>query len=425
MKKILFLSIAFCVFALVNAQKVYFIYLQSETNTPFYIRIADKVLSSTAEGYLILPKLKDSTYSFSLGQSGKSEAQFSVTINKGDRGFLIRTVNGQTSLFDLQTLSVQKPVSAPTSAIIQTAVRDDNFTKLLAKAADDTTLLTQAIVLEQPKPSPPQEKPKPQEDLTVKVNDEVPAKETTALPVTDSSNVVVAVPVPEAPKASETKDTAFVAIAQKDSIEKKDSLIATATPISSPEREPVKAESPEEKFEKSIVTKKSESSTSDGFGLVFIDTYGAQVDTIRLTIPNSLLAFADTSQKQSEAKGFLEISNQTESLAKGGSVSNISATKPSCTAIASDDDFFKLRRDMAAKKTEADMLQQASVYFKNKCFRSEQIKYLSTLFLSDKGKYGFFNAAFLHVSDQDKFIALQSEMKDPYYINRFRAMTAN
>jgi hypothetical protein len=71
------------------------------------------------------------------------------------------------------------------------------------------------------------------------------------------------------------------------------------------------------------------------------------------------------------------------------------------------------------------MIAQARKYFKNKCYRTEQIKYLSTLFLTDEGKYRFFDAAYLHVSDQDKFISLQSEIIDSYYLNRFKALIAN
>ena len=92
---------------------------------------------------------------------------------------------------------------------------------------------------------------------------------------------------------------------------------------------------------------------------------------------------------------------------------------------ANDDDFFKLRRDMAAEKKDQDMIDEARKYFKSKCFRSEQIKYLSTLFLTDNGKFNFFDAAYLHVSDQDKFKGLESEMKDAYYINRFKALVGN
>ena len=50
------------------------------------------------------------------------------------------------------------------------------------------------------------------------------------------------------------------------------------------------------------------------------------------------------------------------------------------------------------------------------------IKNLSTLFLNDDGKYKFFDAAYTHVSDPENFSSLAAELKDEYYINRFKAM---
>jgi hypothetical protein len=65
----------FCLVAvafLSHAQKIYFIYLQTETGEPFFIRLNDKLYSSTASGYLILPRLIDSNYTFKLGFPGKN-----------------------------------------------------------------------------------------------------------------------------------------------------------------------------------------------------------------------------------------------------------------------------------------------------------------------------------------------------------------
>jgi len=44
------------------------------------------------------------------------------------------------------------------------------------------------------------------------------------------------------------------------------------------------------------------------------------------------------------------------------------------------------------------------------------------LFLNESGKYKFFDEAYLYTSDVENFSALQSELKDDYYINRFKAM---
>ena len=80
---------------------------------------------------------------------------------------------------------------------------------------------------------------------------------------------------------------------------------------------------------------------------------------------------------------------------------------------------------MEAKESDEEMISEAKKAFRSKCYSSGQIKNLSSLFLNDEGKYQFFDVAYRHVSDQHKFISLQSEIQDSYYINRFKALIGN
>ena len=80
---------------------------------------------------------------------------------------------------------------------------------------------------------------------------------------------------------------------------------------------------------------------------------------------------------------------------------------------------------MAAVIGDENMLNEAKNYFMTKCFATEQIKNLGLLFLNEKGKFDFFDLAYTYVTDPDKFTVLQSELKDPYYINRFKAKLRN
>ena len=189
----------------------------------------------------------------------------------------------------------------------------------------------------------------------------------------------------------------------------------------------------------SKVKKWSESSTTQGFGLVFIDDYDNGVqDTIRLLIPNpeKIEVPVSNNKEPKEEKKFIEIENKDE---KNKEETKLAEVKPvveqvtsskqtssnNCTVVADETDFLKLRKQMAAKESDDAMISEAKNYFKTKCFTSEQIKNLSALFLNDENKYKFFDAAYNYVSDADKFSALQNEIKDEYYINRFRAMLRN
>lgn len=77
---------------------------------------------------------------------------------------------------------------------------------------------------------------------------------------------------------------------------------------------------------------------------------------------------------------------------------------------------------MVVRESDEAMVEEAKKYFKTRCFTTEQIKNLSALFLTSSGKYQFFDAAFQHVSDQEHFTSLQSEIKDDYYLRRFKAL---
>ncbi len=190
---------------------------------------------------------------------------------------------------------------------------------------------------------------------------------------------------------------------------------------------------PGEVYKRSTIIKKSESSTTDGFGLVFIDNYQDGVkDTIRIIIPNPKPVVSPVKEAPKEERKFLDINadlprNKEEKTTEvKHAVSELpivkQAAKNNCVAEAVESDFFKLRKKMAAIEADDDMVNEARKYFKTKCFTATQVKYLSSLFLSDSGKYKFFDMAYSYVSDIENFSSLQAELIDDYYINRFKAM---
>jgi hypothetical protein len=75
-----------------NAQQVHFVYLQTENSQPFYVKMNNKVVSSSPEGYVILPNLVDNTYEMVVGfpKNEFPEEKFTVTVDKRNEGFLIK-----------------------------------------------------------------------------------------------------------------------------------------------------------------------------------------------------------------------------------------------------------------------------------------------------------------------------------------------
>ena len=173
MKKITILLLALVYFTCAKAQKVYFIYLQSENQQPFYARMGERVHNSTPGGYLILSKLRDSTYSMNIGVQGSQtpEQLFSITLNKKDQGYLLKNF-GESGwgLFNFQSLAITKPAQINQVNLVKTEKRESNsFTDLLAKAADDSTLKERPVILKT-------ELKKPEDSISVVVKQEVVEK---------------------------------------------------------------------------------------------------------------------------------------------------------------------------------------------------------------------------------------------------------
>ncbi|OYW16841.1 MAG: hypothetical protein B7Z54_09330, partial [Sphingobacteriales bacterium 12-47-4] len=61
-----FLAILILTVLAASAQRTYFLYFQTDNQQPFFLKMGEKLYSSTASGYLILPKLKDTTHFFSI-----------------------------------------------------------------------------------------------------------------------------------------------------------------------------------------------------------------------------------------------------------------------------------------------------------------------------------------------------------------------
>ena len=450
-----------------SSQKVYFVYIQTESEQPFFVKMNDKIQSSTASGYIILAKLVDSTYNFSIGfpQNKWPEQNFSVAIGKKDHGYLLKNFNEKGwGLFDLQTLAVQMAIGG--KANIEEKPKLDNkdvsaFTEILSKAADDPSLKEKPVLpkIEERKTDVAvQEVIKKEEPKAEIKNDPVVAKPIEVVETvivkneeskTEGKEVVIPKPVQtnEQPVAKKEE----VKIEAKEQVAVKPVEILDQPIVKQEESKVELKEQPpatqveEEKivttelYKVSQVKKWSESSTTEGFGLVFIDDYdNGMKDTIRLVIPNPKPVVAIIKEEPKEEKKFLDINTAKPELSavpEENKVTEVVAVvelpvekgvlKNSCNAVATESDFFKLRKRMAAAENDDAMIAEAKKVFKTKCFNTAQVKNLSTLFLNDEGKYNFFDAAYKYVSDMESFHSLQVEMKDEYYTTRFKAMLRN
>jgi len=420
-----------------NAQKVYFIYLQTDNQQPFYARMGEKIYNSTTAGYLILSNLHDSIYSVNIGMHGNEVADqpYSITVNKKDQGFLIKNFGDKGwGLFNLTSMATIMPQSKSVNSVqaVKTEKREDNaFTNLLAKAADDSTIKEKPVI------EKPVEKKAEATALNTEKKEEVkeiaPSSQGEIKNIIPSSQgdiktgIIVAPVLIKDDSKIESQESKNAAKMKEDSIAaakvKEDELLKQEELRKQDSIEKAKTQTPiEGEYKRSVVKLKSESSTTTGIGLVFLDVISDQVtDTIRVLIQPDTKK-ATPVQSNQEEKKFLDIP-PVDSVAIEKEAAQKAAIKSNnCKAVAVEDDFFKLRKRMAGANNEDAMIAEAKKTFKTKCFSTTQVRNLSALFLTDESKYKFFDAAYQYVSDLENFSTLQSALKDEYYINRFKAM---
>ena len=463
----LLLSLFFFGIAITAApQKVYFVYLQSEQEQPFFVKLNEKVHSSSASGYLILSKLKDSSYTINVGfpQNKWPEQRFSIDIKAKDHGFLLKDFGDKGwGLFDMQSLAVQMSLTTSNKETSNTVKKPVSaFTDILAKAADDSTLRERPVVAKAEEKKPEIKIPeavkkgeikqaiitpdviKTEETKPVVKTEELAKKEeikpivsdTVLTTIKDTKAEITTEPVAIKPPVIEEKAVVKTEEVKTETSKEKQAEALTVNP-------PVT----EEVYKKSVVIRKGESSTTEGFGLTFIDEFAnGTKDTIRILIPNPKPVAGQVKPEPKQEKKFLEITSDTtavnreviqpskeevkgEGAIKQNNQAEVVVEKTpavaACKEVAIEGDFLKLRKNMASAETDDDMIDEAKKYFKNKCFATSQIKNLSTLFLNEAGKYKFFDLAYQYASDPANFKSLESELKDEYYINRFKAMLRN
>ena len=90
--------------------------------------------------------------------------------------------------------------------------------------------------------------------------------------------------------------------------------------------------------------------------------------------------------------------------------------------MISDNDLDKIKRKMFVQNNDNDMVQTAVKYLNNKCLTTDQVKTLGNIFSSDDGRYSLYDALYKNVYDYGNYASLESQIIDPYYKRRFKAM---
>ena len=371
------------------AQQNHFVYLQTDNKQSFYVKINDKLFSSSSYGYAVIPQLQTGSYSFTIGFPKNEWPQQTVIIkiDNNDLGFILKIFGDKGwGLFNIQTLNVTMASSAIANTLTPVAQnKTDGFSNVLADVVNTPALK--------------------EEKIEKIVADSLPSLNTpiAIIPAKEFNSVKI---------ITTTLDNNGRFAKYIDSTENTIDTVQLFIPYEKIAVEnSVKEEKPKEKKEEIKPEAK------------FLNIELPNPNSTRDTTNNKtaqVISEVVSIMPQKEVPA-ITINNEPLKPANEPLLKPLSINSD-CKSLANENDFMKLRKKMVAENKDDDMISVARKAFKSNCFSTEQIKNLGVLFLKEEGRYRFFDASYPFVYDSQNYNALQAQLTDEYLINRFKAM---
>ncbi len=365
-----------------KSQQTHFIYIQSEDKQPFYLRLKEKIISSSESGYLIAPKLEQGQLNFTLGfpKNAWPSSSYSLEIENKDLGFQLKKVDSLTwALYNIQTSDLLSPieVNKVSNQIIETST--DEFTNILAEVSNT--------------PSVKQKKINSENNLATSeqiIDSNSIAKENSGLILKNVTNdkdsaVIVGVRVPV-----ETKSVVI-----KEKKERKSKI----------------------KSDPSNIKQDFSYLDSTGRSLTYTIKDGDKEDHVVVFISyEKPLVFP---KEEPDSMILVEVEQIITPDAIQAEVKQVIR----CSANAEEKDFLKLRRKMTQEDNEEKMIDVAEKSFKDKCYSTDQVRYLAVLFINEENRLAFIKMSVSYVSDLALFSTLQQLFNTEKNINSFKEIT--
>ena len=422
------------IFFKAQAQQQHFIYIQSEDRQPFAVVLNGKVYSSSDYGYVIVPKLTDGDYTFTVSfpMNKYPDQNFKCVIDKKDLGFkLENTTDKGWALENMQTQKVLANNS--------TASANNAFSNMLSDVVSDSNLAKKNL-------------PVNNTDTTATSTN---FDTTNIAAATTDTNTVAAATTPDTSNQATTqagKSTGFVtdsaAQLQKISETKLDTGINMVF-VDKAAADTIKVFVPNNDTSTnntSVTTTDSvtnqQPSVTEASTLPAIqpDNSLPKTDTTATTLNESSSQTTDTTTHTAGNPFYKSSEQNTNTAAPENTNANVvnantsvanenlsnrkttNAVNELCIKMISDNDLDKIKRKMFVQSNDNDMVQTAVKYLSNKCLTTDQVKVLGSIFSSDDGRYNLYDALYKNVYDYGNYASLESQIIDPYYKRRFEAM---
>ena len=371
-----------------KSQQTHFIYIQSEDRQPFYVRLKEKIISSTESGYLFVPKLEQGQLNFTLGfpKNAWPSSSYSLEIENKDLGFQLKKVDDHTwALYNIQSSDLLSPqeVNKVSNQIIETST--DEFTNILAEVSNTPSVKQKKINTDTPLVA------------VTKIEENKVDKQVSTAEV----EIVVSQPL----------DTQTIAKLEVPVVENQ-----TMTD-EKPEKGGKKSKKSKIKSEPSNITQDFSFLDSTGRSLTYTIKEGDNEDHVVVFISYEKPLVFPKEEPDTTANMVVE----PTLIADYAQSDNQPMVR--CMSVAEEKDFIKVRRKMTQEDNEVKMIEVAEKAFKDKCFNTDQIRYLAVLFINEDNRLAFIKMSVTYTSDLSMFGSLQQLFNTEKNIKSFKEIT--
>ncbi len=389
------MNVTLCLVGLWSNAQLHFIYIQSDDKTAFTVKLSTNIYTSSADGSLMISKLKPGKYNLAVILSSPNipEQIFTVKVTNKDIGFALK--NKDNNGWVLENQENFESIAANGSKAVQPNKPADAqpnngaFASMLSLAVGDPDLT---------KPLP-----------NIKIEK----------PVASSNDS------PENIKASDSKPD----LGNAGAIDQQALIDATARVFKD------KTVADEKGTNISFVIVENNISDtvdvfipSDSFNIANKETAAIQKKDTGNVLISEPVVVKPNPDSTINGNPFYAGSKQTSNAgdAKNAVVASgavLSANKNSCTKMLSSNEIDKIRRKMFVESSDDKMIEIAKKYVKDKCITVQQVENLATQFLSDEGRFNLFAAMQQHISNMDEFSDLKRMLVDPSFKQKFDALS--
>lgn len=464
----------------------YFVYIQHEKQQPFYVKMNGKVISSSARGYVILPKMPQGKVPVTIGflKDQGSEQAFSLRITgQRDYGYLLKD-NGEKeyALYDLQTFATLKsgglaPVTEEAAPPAQeqvsiTRISDSGASAETKAMMDSVQKDVQAVLAKQPDSAPGTGTTAKKNgfaealDRVVKDDrpDDMPMEAVKPRPVApppppveEEVATVTEQPSKKRSKKKQREEAAALSDDEKallSSVMEDEKKAAADEALKDAPAETVVEDEPEMKKEEPKKEKKKKRKDNEPEFIDFTATGGPataggavaeekskakkeeEVTTTEEGAPEVSAKEArelKRQQKKAEREAADRAAFVKDSIAnaefavipgeeKKAEKKEVKMVNSDCPNILEVDAFRKLLRTMNSKKSDEDMVDAFRKGTRAVCVSTEQVRALAQLIATEENRYQLLDAAYPRTYDSQNFLSLADLLKEDYYKGRFRAM---